>query len=67
MGLKVIAKERGFYESLREEGAEFEIAKKEDLGSWMEPVGWEPKKKPAGKAGGSAQGKEPDGDGEDLA
>lgn len=38
MGIKVRAIARGYYGSLREEGDEFVVLKKEDLGTWMAPV-----------------------------
>jgi len=34
----VRAKAKGFYGVVRQPGDTFEIAKKEDLGKWMEPV-----------------------------
>jgi hypothetical protein len=38
--MKVIATRRGFYGGkVREEGEKFSIAKREDLGSWMDKVG----------------------------
>ena len=36
--MKVIATKKGFYEKLRSVDEVFEIAKKEDLGSWMKEV-----------------------------
>lgn len=38
MSMKVRATQTGYYGSLREEGDEFVIRKKSDLGKWMEPV-----------------------------
>ena len=64
--MKVRAKEQGFYDNdLRDPGQEFEISKQEHLGSWMEPVGWKPKKG-KGKSGTPAAGEsksdtDPDG------
>lgn len=37
---RVKAAAAGFYGKLRVEGEEFDIARKGDLGSWMDPVGW---------------------------
>jgi hypothetical protein len=36
--MKVEAIKKGFYGKLRRVGDEFEISKKEDLGSWMEEI-----------------------------
>ena len=36
--MKVKATKKGFYGKLRKEGEEFNISKKEDLGSWMEEI-----------------------------
>lgn len=38
-GLRVRATRRGFFGQTREVGDEFEIASKEQLGSWMEQIG----------------------------
>ncbi|MDH1660775.1 hypothetical protein N5E02_05020 [Stenotrophomonas sp. GD03777] len=38
-GLRVRATRRGFFGQTREAGDEFEIASKEQLGSWMEQIG----------------------------
>ena len=45
MGIRVRALRVGVYGHYREEGEEFVIAKKEDLGSWMVPVSQLPKRK----------------------
>ncbi|MCO7468841.1 hypothetical protein NJG16_02025 [Stenotrophomonas maltophilia] len=41
-GLRVRATRRGFFGQTREAGDEFEIASKEQLGSWMEQIGGKP-------------------------
>lgn len=38
MGIRVKALRRGYYGSLREEGDEFVVMKKQDLGTWMVEV-----------------------------
>lgn len=38
MTIKVIALRRGFHGQLREAGDKFEVASKDEVGSWMEPV-----------------------------
>lgn len=42
IALMVRAKVPGLYGEHRKEGAEFELAKREDLAPWMIPVGWDP-------------------------
>lgn len=36
--IKVMAVRQGYYGSLREPGAQFEVASKADLGRWMEVI-----------------------------
>lgn len=38
MAIKVRATARGYYLKLREEGDEFDVRRKEDIGSWMDPI-----------------------------
>ena len=59
MGYKVKAKDIGYYGyEIRQPGSKFEIAKPEDFGSWMSPIGWTPpaKKKPAAVLDKAAEG-----------
>lgn len=51
MGIKVRATEPGYYGKYREAGEEFVIRKKDDMGSWMEPLETSVPKGKASKGG----------------
>lgn len=53
MGILVRAKDKGFYESLREPGDEFEVRDEKAIGKWMERVDQKSSAKP--DAGGKGK------------